>query len=350
SVKSTTSPTSASARPGAFGLPSTATTRAPSCCKRSIPRRWLRPAPTKRIVLTRASLIARVERVVHEADDRLDLRGVPARHAEREPVQHHAREAAEVRGVDVVAKLAVRLRLAEPRGDALAVVPGPLHLLDEARVVPEPPLDLEEHPEPFRALVRHRAERVVDPALDDQADVAVVLLDRERDEEVELRGEVVEDRPAREADLRLEPGDRRAFVAEARERAAGAVEDLVPARLQMLLAHLRHPRTLQNRTDVLLSRRAPEPLPRRPLQRGDRLAHRLGDDRARAAVVRARDDGLDRADGLGARRANGAARPLRDPVRSADRAARREAGDARLRRRPRAAAARDPAPLLERPP
>ena len=53
SAKSTTFAMSASARPGASGLRSTATTRRPSSLACRIARRWWRPAPTKRMVFTR---------------------------------------------------------------------------------------------------------------------------------------------------------------------------------------------------------------------------------------------------------------------------------------------------------
>ncbi len=46
------SPRSATSKPGASGLRSTAATRSPSSRARSIARRWWRPAPTKRTVFT----------------------------------------------------------------------------------------------------------------------------------------------------------------------------------------------------------------------------------------------------------------------------------------------------------
>src|SRR5687767_12826823 len=55
-VKSTASATSATPRPSASGLRSTATTRKPSSRARRIARRWCRPAPTKRTVFTGATL------------------------------------------------------------------------------------------------------------------------------------------------------------------------------------------------------------------------------------------------------------------------------------------------------
>ena len=62
SVKSTASPSSATASPGASGLRSTATTRRPSSFARRIARRWWRPAPTKRTVLTSRAMRIRVPR------------------------------------------------------------------------------------------------------------------------------------------------------------------------------------------------------------------------------------------------------------------------------------------------
>ena len=76
--------------------------------------------------------------------------------------------------------------------------------------------------------------------LEEEVDEAGIHLHRELDEQVELGVEVVEDRAAREAGRLLEPCHRRALVPVLGERAAGAFEDLRPASLEMLLAHLRH--------------------------------------------------------------------------------------------------------------
>src|SRR5207248_7285825 len=77
SLKSTTSATSATARPGASGLRSTATTRAPTSRARSIARRWWRPAPTKSIVpSTGAMLLRRLD-----PDREEERHAVPTLHA-----------------------------------------------------------------------------------------------------------------------------------------------------------------------------------------------------------------------------------------------------------------------------
>src|SRR5436189_2679150 len=95
--------------------------------------------------------------------------------------------------------------------------------------------------------------RGVEPLLDQQGHELVLVLRRELEEERPLVGEVVEDRAPREADLLLEPGHRCALVAVAGERPAGALQDLLPAGLEMLVGDLRHRLTLQNRTYVLYS-------------------------------------------------------------------------------------------------
>ncbi len=96
-------------------------------------------------------------------------------------------------------------------------------------------------------------------------------------------------------------------------------------------------------------RDAPQPLPRRPARRGARLDDRHPDDLRRAALVRARDDGVARAD---ERRAGGrdpARGALRDPERQRRRAARRQADAAPLRPGARAADRRRAAAPLGRP-
>ena len=80
------------------------------------------------------------------------------------------------------------------------------------------------------------------------------------------------------------------------ERAAGALEDLGAAGVEMFLRDLRHgadPNLDVNRTYVLFCRDdVAEPFDRRSDHRRARLAHGLVDDVRRAAVVRARDDGV----------------------------------------------------------
>ena len=81
----------------------------------------------------------------------------------------------------------------------------------------------------------------------------MLVADGKLEEERPLVGEVVEDRATGEADLLLEPRNRGALVAVAGEGPAGALQDLLPAGLEMLFGDLRHGLTLQNRTYVLLS-------------------------------------------------------------------------------------------------
>src|SRR5262249_34102736 len=143
------------------------------------------------------------------------------------------------------------------------------HAALELRVVPEANLGLDQHGQPVAVRLRDRAQCHVDALLGKQARVAKALGAGELDGEVERRPEVVEERPPRRAGLPLEAGDGRAGVAVPRECAARALEDLGPTRVEVLLADLRHSSTLrpwptlQNRTDVLLSRDAPESLARR---------------------------------------------------------------------------------------
>src|SRR5204863_228299 len=82
---------------------------------------------------------------------------------------------------------------------------------------------LEQHAEPVGALGGHLPDRRVEPPTGEERDVVAADLGGELDEEILLAREVVEDRPAREAGLRLEPGDRGAVVAPAREGAARAI-------------------------------------------------------------------------------------------------------------------------------
>src|SRR5262249_39084087 len=129
--------------------------------------------------------------------------------------------------------------------------------LTKVRVVADAPEELEVEREPGRVELHDRADDALEALVDPDVGKARVVADRELDEEIFLRGEVVEDRAAGECDLRFELRDRRPLVAVLREAAARALEDLVAARGPALFGDLRHglrDRTLQNRTDVLLSR------------------------------------------------------------------------------------------------
>ena len=96
------------------------------------------------------------------------------------------------------------------------------HPAHELRVVPKPYLGLDQDGEPVPVGGGDRAQRGLDSLSRHQGLDANAILDRQFDEQVELRVEVVEDRAPRQADLRLEPCDRRAFVPVPGERAAGA--------------------------------------------------------------------------------------------------------------------------------
>ena len=124
----------------------------------------------------------------------------------------------------------------------------------EGGVGVDPPGRLELDSEPVRVLVHdlleERAEALVQPDFDQ----ALARLDRELEEDRLLVREVVEDRAPGEAGHLLESGHRRPLVPVARERLLGALQDLAAALLLVGLGDFRHTRTLQNRTDVLLSR------------------------------------------------------------------------------------------------
>ena len=253
-------------------------------------------------------------------------------------VGHDVDESCDVFEPDVAAEPTARVQLFEP-GFHLCVASFAathLPLLHQLRPAPQPPEHLEVDGHPVRALGRQVPEGRVQPLLDQERRQFVLVTRRELEEERPLVREVVEDRAAREADLLLQPRDRRPLVAVARKRAAGPVENLLPAGLEMLFGDLRHPRTLQNRTSVLYSRpdgAAPEPQPRRGAHGRVRLANRLGDDLRRAPVVRPHHDGLDGEDGLGPRGRAPPRRPPRHSGRLADRPPRREAHDERRRTR-----------------
>src|SRR5205085_9877654 len=106
-------------------------------------------------------------------------------------------------------------------------------LLEELRVAREDAARLEVDAEPRRVALEEDVEHRVEPALDERLERAALVAGRELPEELPLRREVVEDRAAGEADLLLEPGDGRPLEAPACEAAAGAVEDLRPAGLEM---------------------------------------------------------------------------------------------------------------------
>ena len=102
-------------------------------------------------------------------------------------------------------------------------------------------------------MLGHGVEHRVEPFFGEEREEASVVLGGKREEELLLGGEPVEDRAAGEADLPLEPDDRRALVAVAGEAAARAVEHARATGLLLGVAQLRHGFTLQNSTYVLYS-------------------------------------------------------------------------------------------------
>ena len=124
----------------------------------------------------------------------------------------------------------------------------------ESRVGVNPSRSLQLHAEPVGILVGDLLEQGAEPVLEPDLGQTEVRLDRELQEDRLLVREVVEDRAAREAGYLFEQGDGRPLVPVARERLLGALQDLGAAALLVGVRDLRHAHTLQNRTDVLLSR------------------------------------------------------------------------------------------------
>ena len=197
---------------------------------------------------------ARGDRVVQETDQRLDVGLVPAGDAEGDAVQEARREPPDVDDVDVLPELSTGLRLGEPDAKPVAVVGRALELRDEGSGHGEGAPRSRAASRATRVLVGHRAHRIVEAAFDHQVDVAPVLRERELGEEVELAVEVVEDRAAREPDLLLEPRDGRPLVAVLREGAARALRISARRLARCSSVTFGTVPTLQNRTDVLLSR------------------------------------------------------------------------------------------------
>ena len=178
---------------------------------------------------------------------------VAHRPSKREPVRDQAEEDGGRLERDVVAD-ALRGQAIEP----VLPVCSQLFLgagdeLLERRIRVDAPSGFELHAEPVRILVGDLLEERAKALLEPDLGQPLVRLDRELEEDRLLVGEVVEDRAAREAGDLLEDRDGRPLVAVARERPLRALEDLGPAAFLVLGGDLRHIRTLQNRTDVLLS-------------------------------------------------------------------------------------------------
>jgi hypothetical protein len=137
-------------------------------------------------------LLARAERVVEQAEQRVEIGLVTAGHAQGEPVEHDRREAAELDRAHVVSKRSVRLAGAKPVDEEVALLRRLRGLALELRVVPEPRVRLEQHAQPVRALACHLAHRRVETRLGEERCVAPVDLEGELDEEVMLAGVVVD--------------------------------------------------------------------------------------------------------------------------------------------------------------
>ena len=179
---------------------------------------------------------------------------VAHRPPKREPVRDEAQEDRDRIERDVVAN-ALR---GEPLEPLLLVLfelgVGLRDELLEGRVGVDPPGRLELDAEPVGILVHDLLEEGAEAVVEPDLDQAQARLDGELQEDRLLVGEVVEDRAAGEAGDLLESGHRRPLVPVARERLPGALQDLGAALLLVGFRDLRHDHTLQNRTDVLLSR------------------------------------------------------------------------------------------------
>src|SRR6266545_4192104 len=267
---------------------------------------------------------------------------------DHDPVSDQPEEAHDLVDRHVAPQLAAGLQLLEPFPRALLRLwISRLPLRERVLVAPQDADRLRVDAEPRRVGIEEDAHHLVDPAFVERVERARLVELGERPEELPLRREVVEDRAPREADLLLEPRDGRALVAPAGEAAAGAVEDLLPAGLEMGGTDLRHDSTLQNRTDVLLSRDASARPNPGLIHRTARLDDRNADDVPRAAVVRPRHDRFGCADGRGAGGRADPDRPVRDPERDARLAARLATDDAALRRGARAARRGNPRSPLD---
>ena len=124
----------------------------------------------------------------------------------------------------------------------------------ESRVGVNPSRSLQLHAEPVGILVGDLLEQGAEAVLEPDLGQAEVRLDRELQEDRLLVREVVEDRPPGEARDLLEDRDGRPLVAVAGEGTLRGFQDLGAAALLVGVGDLRHAHTLQNRTDVLLSR------------------------------------------------------------------------------------------------
>ena len=194
--------------------------------------------------------------------------------------------------------------------------------------------ELEIDREPVGLVLRHRLEQRVEPLLGEECVEALVVLRGEREEELLLGREPVEDRAAGEADLPLEPDDRRALVAVAGKAAPRTFEHARAAGVLLCVAQVRHGIyfTKQYVRLILLRHGRPErsSTRRAPRRHVRRRPARLAGARRRHAVRPAAARG-DRRPRRRARRVRAAARHLRRQPRLAHLAPR---GAARAARRP----------------
>ena len=157
---------------------------------------------------------------------------------------------------DVGAELSGGLALLDPLAASLACLRGgdgdPA--LAQPRVRLQAPAELEVDREPVGLVLGDGGEQRVEASLGEQRVEPFVVLGREREEELLLGREPVEDRSAREPDLPFQADDGRALVAVTCEAPTRAVEHTSPTCVLLGLAQLRHVCTLQNSTYVLYSR------------------------------------------------------------------------------------------------
>src|SRR3954447_24368008 len=230
--KSTTFAMSASCRPGASGLRSTAATRRPICFAWRLARRWWRPAPTKRTVLTGKRILLRRERGAEKLERAVDVHGrAEARsHLDGNPVEHDAEEAADRVERHVAADATAFDELAEARLElALQLRVQGLPPLAQLGVRAQHAADVQVDGHPVGLLLGHVADDAFVAVCDPPAEEALLVGLRKRDEQVELRRVVAEDRAAGKADLALERLDGCAVVPELPEGTPRAVHDLAPA-------------------------------------------------------------------------------------------------------------------------
>ena len=144
------------------------------------------------------ALLARgADRVAGEPVQQRGLRSVePERALHRDPVQDHAEELGDLPGRDVRAEAPARLPRLDPAAASLAGVLGRDRSAPELRVGSQPSTELEVDGEPVRVVPQQRVEERLEALLGEQVEEALVVPCRQREEELLLRAEPVEDRTA----------------------------------------------------------------------------------------------------------------------------------------------------------